>query len=65
MKKEPEGWTILIKNSIKNLEELSSEIELTEDEKIEITKKLPLRITPYYLDLIKKYPVLEKLLSLL
>jgi lysine 2,3-aminomutase len=60
MKKEPEGWTILIKNSIKNLEELSSEIELTEDEKIEITKKLPLRITPYYLDLIKKYPVLRK-----
>lgn len=60
MKKEPEGWTILIKNSIKNLEELSSEIELTEDEKIEKKLSLKLLITPYYLNLIKKYPILRK-----
>lgn len=60
MKKEPEGWKILIKNSIKNIDELSSDIELTEDEQVENTKKLPLRITPYYLDLIKKHPILRK-----
>lgn len=61
MKKEPEPWISLIRNSVKSIEELSNEIELTEDEKIEIAdKKLPLRITRYYLDLIKRYPVLRK-----
>lgn len=60
MKTEPEVWTTLIRNSIKTIDELSNEIELTEDEEIEITKKLPLRITHYYLDLIKKNPILRK-----
>lgn len=60
MKKEPEPWVSLIRNSVKNLEELANSLDLKEDEKIEITKKLPLRITPYYLDLIKKHPVLRK-----
>ena len=60
MKTEPDAWPSLIRNSIKNIEELANHIELTEEEKIQITEKLSLRITPYYLDLIKKYPVLRK-----
>jgi lysine 2,3-aminomutase len=60
MKTEPDAWPSLIRNSVKNIEELAKHIELTEEEKIQITDKLPLRITEYYLDLIKKYPVLRK-----
>ena len=60
MKKEPDPWASLIRNSIKNLKELSENLELEEEEKIEITKNLPLRITNYYLELIKKNPVLRK-----
>jgi lysine 2,3-aminomutase len=60
MKTEPDAWPSLIRNSVKNIEELANHIELTEEEKIQITDKLPLRITEYYLDLIKKYPVLRK-----
>lgn len=60
MKKEPEPWKDSIRNSVKNIQELSNEIELNNDEKIEITKKLPLRITPYYLDIIKTHPVLRR-----
>ena len=60
MKTEPDAWKILIKNSIKDLNELSKEIELTEEEKIEKDLIFKLRITPYYLDLIKKYPILRK-----
>lgn len=60
MKTEPDAWPSLIRNSVKNIEELANHIELTEEEKIQITDKLPLRITEYYLNLIKKYPVLRK-----
>lgn len=60
MKTEPDAWQSLVRNSIKNIEELSNHIELTEDEKIQITDKLPLRITEYYLNLIKQYPILRK-----
>jgi len=59
MKTEPEPWKKLIHNSIMNINELMNEISLTEEEKID-AKNLPLRITPYYLDLIKKYPLLRK-----
>lgn len=55
-----EEWVEQIRQSVKSIEELSNYIELTEDERIEITKKLPLRITPYYLDLIKKNPILRR-----
>jgi len=60
MKTEPDAWPSLIRQSVKTLEELANQIELTEEEKIQITDKLPLRITHYYLDLIKKFPVLRK-----
>ena len=53
-------WLRSIRNSVKTMEELANHLELTEEEKIEITDKLPLRITPYYLDLIKKFPILRK-----
>lgn len=58
-----EPWMTLILNSVKSIEDLSKEIEidLTEDEKIEIKTKLPLRITSYYLNLIKKNPILRKM----
>ena len=59
MKTEPGAWNILIRNSIKTIDELSKEIDLTDEEKID-AKNLPLRITSYYLDLVKKYPVLRK-----
>ena len=57
---EDSEWLISVRNSIKTLEELASQLDLTEEEKIEITKKLPLRITPYYLELIKTHPVLRR-----
>jgi len=61
MKKEPDPWVNLVRNSIKNLEELAESIELEDEEKIEITKKqLKLRITPYYLDLIKDNKILRR-----
>ena len=62
MKDKPDGaWKNQISKSIKSIEELESKLELAEDEKvITITKKLPFRVTKYYLDLIKRYPVLRK-----
>lgn len=47
-----------VRNSIKTYDELANQIELTEEEKIEKTN-LPLKITNYYLNLIKKYTILR------
>ena len=57
---EKQNWGNLISKSVKNIEELSKEIELTDEENIQISDKLDVRITPYYLDLIKKYPILRR-----
>jgi len=54
------SWGNLINKSVKNINDLSKQIELTEDENIEISDKLDVRITPYYLDLIKKHPILRR-----
>jgi len=60
MKTEPDAWPSLIRNSVKNIEELANHIELTEEEKIQITDKLPIRITPYFLEIIKNNDILRK-----
>ena len=57
---EKQSWGSLISKSVKNIEELSKQIDLTEEENIQISDKLNVRITPYYLDLIKKYPILRR-----
>lgn len=59
---EPPSWLAQINQSIKNIEELKEELLLTDEENIEkvSSKKLPLRITRYYLDQIKKNPILRK-----
>ena len=57
---EKQSWGNLISRSVKNIEELSKQIDLTEEENIQISDKLDVRITPYYLDLIKKYPILRR-----
>lgn len=48
-----ESWKWQLSNSIKNLDDLKKELSLLEDEKIENVSNLPLRITPYFLDLVK------------
>lgn len=48
-----DDWLKQLSNSITTLEQLEKELDLTEEEKLTIDKKLPLRITPYYLNLIK------------
>ena len=60
MKTEPDAWPSLIRQSVKTLDELANQIELTEEEKIQITDKLPLRITPYFLDIIKNNDILRR-----
>jgi len=58
-----ESWQWQLSNSIRNLEDLKKELNLLEEEKIENVSTLPilsLRITPYYLDLIKKNPILRR-----
>lgn len=48
-------WEEQVKNSITSVEELSKYIPLTREEKeglLKVTKKFPLRVTPYYLSLI-------------
>ena len=58
---EWESWQWQLSNSIRNLEDLKKELNLLEEEKIEnVSNQLALRITPYYLDLIKKNPILRK-----
>ena len=57
---EKQSWGNLISKSVKNIEELSKQIDLTEEENIQISDKLDVRITPYYIDLIKKYPILRR-----
>ena len=59
MKKDDE-WLSSVRNSIKNLDELANVLDLTKEEQIQIEDKLPIRITPYYLNLIKTHPVLRK-----
>lgn len=48
-----ESWKWQLSNSIRNLDDLKKELSLLEDEKIENVSNLPIRITPYFLDLIK------------
>ena len=59
---EWESWQWQLSNSIRNLDDLKKELNLLENEKIENVSNLPisLRITPYYLNLIKKYPILRR-----
>jgi len=61
-----ESWQWQLSNSIRNLEDLKKELNLLEEEKIENVSNedklssLSLKITPYYLDLIKKNPILRR-----
>lgn len=48
-----ESWKWQLSNSIKNIEDLKKELDLSKEEKIENISNLPLKITPYFLDLIK------------
>ena len=65
MKKESEGewknWHWQLANSITNIEQLKEKINV-ENFKIDDVKllNLPIKITPYYLELIKKNPILQK-----
>lgn len=47
-------WKWQLRNSITTLPALESKIELTPEEKAAISPSLPLRITPYYLDVITR-----------
>jgi lysine 2,3-aminomutase len=61
VEEEPPGkddWKWQLKNSITSFEELEKLIQLEEHEKV--NKKLKFRITPYYLDVIKKSSALRK-----
>ena len=60
MKTDENDWLSSIRKSIKSLDDLANQMELQEEEKIQVKKKLPLRITPYYLELIKDNPILRK-----
>ena len=57
-----DNWKWQIANSITNIEQLKSELNLTDDEMIDLKMlpNLPIRITPYYIDLIKKNDILKK-----
>lgn len=46
-------WRWQLSHSIKSIKELEEQLELTEDEKQTINPNLPIKITPYYLGLIK------------
>ena len=50
---EWESWQWQLSNSIRSLEDLKKELNLLEEEKIENVSNIPLRITPYFLNLIK------------
>lgn len=56
---EWESWQWQLSNSIRNLNDLKKELNLLEDENDNISN-LPLRITPYFLELVKKHPILRK-----
>jgi lysine 2,3-aminomutase len=59
--KSESDWKWQLGNSITTIEQLKTHLELEEGEELGIEKaKLPFRITPYYLELIKKSPVLRK-----
>jgi lysine 2,3-aminomutase len=51
-------WRRQLKNSVTSIKDLKEHLTLEEHE--HIAKKLKLRITPYYLDLVKKSPALRK-----
>jgi len=55
-----DNWRWQLSNSVRNLEDLKKELNLLENEKVDNINNLPLRITPYYLGLIKKYPILRR-----
>jgi len=55
-----ESWQWQLSNSIKKVEDLKNVLDLLDEEKIEQVSNLPLRITPYFLELIKKYPILRR-----
>ncbi len=54
-------WNWQIKNSVTTLKGISEHLNLTVEEKDAFSRtSLPFRITPYYLDLVKRYPELRK-----
>ena len=57
-----ESWKWQLSNSVKKLEDLKSELDLLEEEQIDNVSNLPLRITPYFLNVIRndKTGVLRK-----
>lgn len=52
-------WLKEVATSIKNMQQLKEKLELRKEEEI-TNVNLPIRITPYYLELIKKFPELRK-----
>jgi lysine 2,3-aminomutase len=48
-----DNWRWQLSNSVRNLEDLKKELNLLENEKVDNINNLPLRITPYFLDLVK------------
>ena len=48
-----ESWKWQLSNSVKKIEDLKKELDLLEEEQIDTTSNLPLRITPYFLNLVK------------
>ena len=59
---EWESWQWQLSNSIKKVEDLKNVLDLLDEEKIENVSNLPLRITPYFLNVIRndKTGVLRK-----
>jgi len=59
---EWESWQWQLSNSIKKVEDLKNVLDLLDEEKIEQVSNLPLRITPYFLNVIRndKTGVLRK-----
>jgi lysine 2,3-aminomutase len=56
-----EDWHWQINNSITTLEEIKEHISLSSEEEEAFSKaSLPFRITPYYLNLVKKFPELRR-----
>jgi lysine 2,3-aminomutase len=57
-----DNWKWQIANSVTNVEQLKSELNLTDEEMLDLKllPNLPIRITPYYIDLIKKNEILKK-----
>ena len=60
----PSSWKWQLKNSITTQEELSKHLELTQEEinyfNHDNGNRINFRVTPYYMELIKKFPILRK-----